>query len=190
MKRLALSFAVAAAAAALAVLSGCASLAEPTHPSTGRKVAVRQIVNKSQQFGLEDALVGAVRDEFLRDGRYPLVPENEAEAVVAVTITHYILTPLAYDTTLAPITYKLRIDVDVQLLDRATNKELWKEENLEGSLTYPNQTLAGGQTEAGAQATIWTILAPMIVSRVADGFSAVPAAPVQPPPKPADAGVK
>ena len=167
--------ALLAAAAALAVLSGCASLAEPSHTSTGRKIAVRQIANKSQQFGLEDTLVGAVRDEFLHDGRYQLVPEGEAEDAVAITITQYILTPLAYDVTLAPITYKLRIIVDVQMLERATNRELWKEENLEGSLTYPNQILAGGQTEAGAQATIWTVLAPMIVSRVADGFNAAPA---------------
>jgi hypothetical protein len=142
--------------------------------STGQKLAIRQIANKSQQYGLEDALIAALRDEFLRDGRYQLVPEKEADDVVVITLSHYILAPLAYDVTLAPITYKLRISADVSLVDRATNKELWKEENLEGSLTYPNQTLAGGESEQQAQATIWTVMAPMIVSRVVDGFNVAP----------------
>ena len=136
----------------------------------GPKIAVRRIANKSQQFGLEDALTTALRDELLRDGRYPLVPENEADDVVAITITRYLLTPLAYDASLSPISYKLRIIADVQMLDRATNREMWNEKNLEGSITYPNAILAGGQTEPQAQATIWTVLAPMIVLRVANGF--------------------
>ena len=51
------------------------------HPEI-RKVAVHLIVNKTGQAGLEDALMLRVRDEFLRDGRYPLVPESEADGVV------------------------------------------------------------------------------------------------------------
>ncbi len=114
-----------------------------------------------------------MRDEFLRDGRYPPVPEKESDGVVQITITRYILTPLGYDAYLFPISYKLRIIVDLRMAERATNRELWTEKDLEGSLTYPNQILAGGQTEGQAQATIWTVLAPMIVSRVVDGFGAV-----------------
>ena len=38
------------------------------------------IVNKTQQASLEDALLGRTRDEFLRNNRYPLVPESEAPA--------------------------------------------------------------------------------------------------------------
>jgi hypothetical protein len=114
-----------------------------------------------------------VRDEFLHDARYPLVPENEADGVVWITITRYILSPLQYDATLAPTSYKLRILVDVQLVDRSTNQALWVERNLEGSLTYPNQNLTGGMTEEQARENIWAILAPMVVTRVIDGFGAV-----------------
>jgi hypothetical protein len=161
-----------AAAAALLALAACVDgPAARSHPSTGRKLAVRTIVNKTQQFGLEDTLATAVRDEFLRDGRYPLVPEGEADDVAAITLTRYLLTPLAYDVTLAPITYKLRITADVRMLERASNRELWLEKDLEGSLTYPAANLAGGQSEDQARATIWTVLAPMIVSRAADGFN-------------------
>ena len=142
-------------------------------PSNIQKLALSPIVNKTQQFGLEDKLLLAVRDEFLRDARYPLVPEPEANGVVWITITRYILTPIQYDATLAPTNYKLRILVDVQMVDRSTNQALWEEKNLEGTLTFPSVTLTGGLTEEQAREQIWAILAPMIVRRVVNGFGAV-----------------
>ena len=166
-----------AAAAALAACSGGPDVSyRPTPqllPSNIQKLAIRPIVNKTQQFGLEDKLALAVRDQFLSDARYPLVPENEANGIVWITVTRYILTPLQYDATLAPISYKLRVLVDVQMVDRSTNQSLWEEKNIEGSLTYPNVTQAGGLTEEQARENIWAILAPMIVSRVVNGFGAV-----------------
>ncbi len=142
-------------------------------PSNIQKLSIRPIMNKTQQFGLEDKLTLAVRDEFLRDARYPLVPESEASGVVWITISRYILTPIQYDATLAPTNYKLRILVDVQMIDRSTNQAIWEEKNLEGSLTYPASTLTGGLTEEQAREQIWSILAPMIVKRVISGFGSV-----------------
>ena len=174
MRRSALPLAFAAA---LAACGGGPDMAyRPTPqllPSNIQKLSIRPIVNNTQQFGLEDKFALAVRDEFLRDARYPLVPESESNGIVWITITRYILTPLQYDATLAPISYKLRVLVDVQLVDRSTNQALWEEKNLEGSLTYPNATLTGGLTEEQARENIWATLAPMIVKRVVDGFGAV-----------------
>ena len=167
----------------IALLAGCASLGRPSgpppHPLAGniKKLSIRQIVNKTQQSGLEDLLVLAVRDEFLRDGRFPPVPEPESDGVVLITITRYILTPLQYDAGLNPTTYKLRVAVDVQLLDHTAGKVLWDEKGLEASLAYPYVSLIGGLSEAQAQANLWPILAPMIVSRVVDGYGATESAP-------------
>jgi hypothetical protein len=169
--------------AAAAALAACAALqgrsGPPPHPLPGeiRKLSIRPIVNKTQQSGLEDLFVLAVRDEFLRDGRYPPVPENESDGVILITITRYLLTPLQYDSNQNPTTYKLRIAVDVQLLDRAANKALWDEKGLEASLAYPNSSLAGGLGEAQARADLWPILAPMIVARVIDGYGATESEP-------------
>ena len=177
MRRFALLLAAVAAAAAL---PGCGRGPDmdyrPTAqllPSNIQKLSIRPIDNKTQQFGLEDKLALAVRDQFLKDARYPLTPENESNGIVWITISRYILTPLLYDATLAPTSYKLRVLVDVQLVDRSTNQALWEEKNLEGSLTYPNATLTGGLTEEQARENIWATLAPMIVKRVVDGFGAV-----------------
>ena len=71
-------------------------------PSNIKKLSIRLVVNKTQQFGLEDKLTLRVRDEFLRDGRYPVLPESEADGIVLATITRYVLTPIQYDARLVP----------------------------------------------------------------------------------------
>jgi hypothetical protein len=142
-------------------------------PANIQKLALRPIVNKTEQFGLEDKLALKVRDQFLADTRYPLVPEDQADGIVCITITRYILTPLAVDATLAPTSYKMTIIVDLQMVDRAKNQALWDERNLRGNLTYVNQNLPGGITEEQARENIWAILAPKIVTRTIDGFGAV-----------------
>src|SRR5271170_2817455 len=92
----------------LTVLCACGSIDSNYKPTPQllpphiRKIAVRNVVNKTQQFGLEDKLTLAIIDEFLRDGQYNIVPEEQADGVVASTITRYILTPIQYDAVLNP----------------------------------------------------------------------------------------
>ena len=142
-------------------------------PQHVQRLALRPVVNKTQQFGLEDKLMLRVRDEFLRDGRYPLVPEPESQGIVWITVSRYILTAVQYDSTQIATAYKLRILVDVQFVDKTTNQILWEEKNLEGILSYPAQTLRAGLTEEQAREQIWDILARNIVKRVVDGFGSV-----------------
>jgi len=142
-------------------------------PSNIQKLAIRPIANNTQQFGLEDKLALAVRDQFLTDARYPLVPEDEADGIVSIMITRYLLTPLTFDATLAPTSYKMTIIVDVQLIDRSKNQALWDERNLRANLTFINQNQTGGITEEQARENIWALLAPKIVTRTIDGFGAV-----------------
>lgn len=138
-----------------------------------RKIAVRLVQNKTPQFGLEDKLTRRIIDEFLREGKYAIVPESDADGAVACTITRYILVPTQYDSVLTPTVYKLRILVDVQFIDRTANAILWEETNFEGVLTYPASTLPGGQTEEQAREAIWDQLARDVVKRVIEGFGAV-----------------
>ncbi len=161
---------------ALAAACGTDVAYKPTPqilPQHVQRLALRPIVNKTQQFGLEDKLMLRVRDEFLRDGRYPLVPEPESQGIVWITVSRYILTAVQYDATQAATAYKLRILVDLQFVDKSTNQILWEEKNLEGILSFPAQTLRGGLTEEQAREQIWDILARNIVKRVVDGFGSV-----------------
>jgi hypothetical protein len=161
---------------ALAAACGTDVAYKPTPqllPQHVQRLALRPIINKTQQFGLEDKLMLRVRDEFLRDGRYPLVPEPESQGIVWITVSRYILTAVQYDATQAATAYKLRILVDLQFVDKSTNQIIWEEKNLEGILSFPAQTLRGGLTEEQAREQIWDILARNIVKRVVDGFGSV-----------------
>ena len=161
---------------ALAAACGTDVAYKPTPqiiPQHVQRIALKPIVNKTQQFGLEDKLMLRVRDEFLRDGRYPLVPEPESQGIVWITISRYILTAVQYDSTQAATAYKLRILVDLQFIDKSTNQILWEEKNLEGILSFPSSTLRAGLTEEQAREKIWDILSRNIVKRVVDGFGSI-----------------
>lgn len=136
-------------------------------------LAVRPVANKTQQFGLEDKFTLRIRDEFLRNGRYKISPESDADGVVVFIITRYILTPIQYDSVMTPTAYKLRVMGDLQFVDRHTNTILWTEPNLEGIQTYTASTLAGGMTEEQARELIWDVLARDTVKRTIDGFGSV-----------------
>ena len=142
-------------------------------PPNIKRICLRPVVNKTQQFGLEDKLSLAVRDQFLSDGRYPIVPEADSDGIVLVTVTRYILTPIKFDSKLVPTNYKLHVIVDLQFIDRASNTAIWEEPIMEGILTYADQTLPGGLTEELAREQIWAGLASNIVKRVIDGYGTV-----------------
>lgn len=142
-------------------------------PSNIQKISIRMVENKTQQFGMEDRLTLRIRDEFLRDARYPLVPEADADGIVQPVIQRYILTPIQFDSHLVPTAYKLRVMLDIQFVDRSKNTMLWEERNLEGLLVFPAATLPGGLTEELARQQIWDTLARDIVKRVVSGFGSV-----------------
>lgn len=168
-----------ALAAASLFFSGCAGedvLYAPRKqilPAHIKRIAIRPAINKTQQFGLEDKFVLRVRDEFLRRGLYQIVPEPEADGLVLVTITRYILIPTQYDSVLTPTAYKLRVLVDLDFIDRTNNTILFREPNLEGIQTYSAPTVSGGITEEEARELIWDVLARDIVTRVVEGFGSV-----------------
>jgi hypothetical protein len=172
MRRLAL---IVAAAAAFAACSEDVSYqpAPQILPANIQKLGLAQVINKTQQFGLEDKLGLAIRDQFLADGRYPLVPVEDCNGIVQVTVTRYLLTPIQYDATLNPTSFKMRMSIEVSVIDKTTNTALWDERNLEGVLVYPISTLAGGLTEEQAREQIYPIVATKVVKRVIDGFGAV-----------------
>ncbi len=162
-----------------AVLTGCAdedvryTPRKQILPAHIKRIATRPIINKTQQFGLEDKFILRIRDEFLRNGLYQIVPEPEADGLVLVTIKRYILIPTQYDSVLTPTAYKLRVLIDIDFIDRTNNTILFREPNLESIQTYSAATVAGGITEEQARELIWDVLARDIVKRVVEGFGSV-----------------
>lgn len=170
---------IAASATAVAVAS-CATGPDMSYrpapqilPPHIKAIAIRPVRNKTQQFGLEDKFTLRLRDEFLRDGKYPIVPEADADGVVAPIITRYISTPTQYDAVLTPVAYKLQVLCDLQFIDRRGNVTLFEERNLEAVYLYASQTVRGGKTEEQAREFVWDQLSRDMKTRVIEGFGSV-----------------
>lgn len=165
---------------AAAALVACASEGAVYKPQAQimpqhiKKIAVRQILNKTEVFALEDKFYNTLYDEFLRNGMYQIVPENDgAQGVVVTTISRYLNVPVQYDSQLIPTVYQMNIWLDVVFMDKTTNEPVWREPALMGTQVYAASTLPGGMTEQQARDEVFGQLSRDIVKRTVDGFGSV-----------------
>ena len=168
------------ALAAAACVSACASEGAVYTPQAQimpqhiKKVAVRQILNKTEVFALEDKFYNELYDEFLRNGSYQIVSENSgAEGVVVTTISRYLNIPIQYDSQLIPTVYRMDIWLDVVFIDKTNNEPVWREPAFLGTQVYAASTLPGGMTEVQARDLVFQKLSRDIVKRTVDGFGSV-----------------
>lgn len=166
--------------AACAVLAACAGegvIYKPQAqimPQHIKKISVRPILNKTEVFALEDKFYIELYDQFLQDGTYQIVSENNgAEGVVVTTITRYLNVPIQYDSQLIPTVYRMEVWLDVVLIDKSTNQPVWREPAFLGTQIYSASTLPGGMTEVQARDVIWEKLSKDIIKRTVDGFGSV-----------------
>ena len=160
----------------IAALFGCAGAYTPAPqilPAHIKNVYIRPVVNNTSQYGLEEKLTLQIIDEFVRDGRLKVInTENEADGVVVVEISKYILQPLTYDANMVTEQYKLWVLLNVSFVDRVQNVTMWTESNLEGIQIFYDST-RGGPTEEEVRQTLWEGLGRDIVKRTIQGFGSV-----------------
>ena len=143
-------------------------------PQHIKKIAVRPVLNRTEVFTLEDKFYIELYDQFLQNGSYQIVPENNgAEGVVVTTISRYLNVPIQYDSQLIPTVYRMEVLLDVVFMDKSTNAPVWREPAFLGTQIYAASTLPGGMTEVQARDVIWKKLSKDIIKRTVDGFGSV-----------------
>lgn len=143
-------------------------------PQHIKKIAVRPILNRTEVFALEDKFYNELYDEFLRNGSYQMVAENNgAQGVVVTTISRYLNVPIQYDSQLIPTVYRMDIWLDVVLMDKTTDEPVWREPAFLGTQIYAASTLPGGMTEVQARDVVFEKLSKDIVKRTVEGFGSV-----------------
>ena len=165
----------------LLLLCACASVDDNVYykpnaqilPQHIKKIHVRPFINRTEVFALEDRLTISVVDEFLNNGLYSIVNENQADGVLAGEIMRYILLPVQYDTQLVPTVYRMEVLLNLRFIDKTTNETIWQEPGLVQVYTYSASTLPGGLSEEQAREKLWQNFAKMIVKRTIAGFGSV-----------------
>jgi len=110
-------------------------------------LAIPMFSSTSSEIGFESDFTKVIRQEFISQGRVPLVPEEEAQVVLIGKIHDILADPLAYrsqdftvggQTTTFSVTKsrKLRVRLDVQLLDRRSGKIIWREASMQEQANY------------------------------------------------------
>jgi outer membrane lipopolysaccharide assembly protein LptE/RlpB len=111
-----------------------------TLPPKLQKLYVAPFVNQTGRAELDQRLTEQVTQEWVRRGRFQLVPSpDQADAVLSGTITAAGSTPVQFDTLGRATEYQLTVTADVQFVDRTGAKPvvLWHEARFSRSVSYP-----------------------------------------------------
>jgi len=162
----------------LTILISCAGYipAPQILPPHIKKIALPAFENKTIYYGIEEKFTLRVVEEFLRDGRLEITPEENADALLKGVITRYVLQPLTYSADLVVVEeYKLWVIFDLALYEKDKDEPLWEEKNLEGVYRFfaPTSNRPGAVTEEEAREMLWDILARDILRRTIYGFGTV-----------------
>ncbi len=146
-------------------------------------LAIPLFSSTSSEIGFEADFTKMIRQEFISHGRVPIVTEDKAQAVLVGRIVEVRADPLTYrsqDVTVGGYTStyevtksrKLRVRLEVQLMDRRSGKVIWREAGMEDQASYAvsGDPLEMRYTEQQALERIASRLAKRIYLRTMERF--------------------
>lgn len=112
----------------VAVVSGCSSTVKRTLPDTVRSIAIERFRNDTAQDLLPALLHEELRRAFRLDGRLSVMDDPiDANGVLKGAIIDYVKQPSRFDRNNVVQEYRLRMAVDLSLVDAVANRVLWTE---------------------------------------------------------------
>jgi len=113
-----------------------------------RSLAIPLVQSPSSRLGFEGDFTSQVIQEFAGYAKIPLVPRDEAEAVLIGEIVEIEREPLSYDIIQTTVqgestnyevtsVRRLRIRLEAKLVERSTGKVIWEDRAMEEKASYP-----------------------------------------------------
>jgi hypothetical protein len=146
-------------------------------------LAIPLFSSTSSEIGFEADFTKMIRQEFISNGRVPLVTEDKAQAVLVGKIVEVRADPLTYrsqdvivggNTSTLEVTRsrRLRVRLEVQLVDRRSGKVIWREAGMQDQASYAvsGDPLETRYTEKQALEKIANRLAKRIYLRTMERF--------------------
>lgn len=132
----------------LLLCSGCANYQLGSQlPKDITSVYVPTVKNQTDEPLLENEITKAILDRLQRDGSLKITTEENADAILYVTLTSYTIEALAFDTQnrARPDEYRLLLKARVEMVRRDNGKVLTRNSGLQGRDDFP---LTGDLTSA------------------------------------------
>lgn len=152
----------------LTVITACAGQQSRIDPDM-RSIHVEPFRNHSDEPGLENDLTEETIRQFLADGRLDVAEQGEADAILRGTITAYKRIPLVYDERDRVEQYRLRIEMNLEMIDPETNEQMWRTDRIFRQTNY-SQINPPFETEQDAQDRLFRQLALDAVTTSIDGW--------------------
>lgn len=119
--------------------------------------------------GLEIDVTKAIIDRFIFDGNLRIGTSENADIILKGALVDYRKEPLRYDANDNIEEYRIKIVVDIELIDTAEDKVVWREPGFSGETTYrTGGSLAKGESAAVRDAI--EDLARRVVERTVEGW--------------------
>ena len=148
---------------ALFFISGCGYTTRSLLPSELKTIYVDNFLNKinvaaessdarmyrGYKPGMELEVTRAIRDKYVFDGNLRVAPENGADLILKGELVDFRNEALRYDRQNNIEEYRIRMVVNLELINAKDGKTRWKETSFAGESLYnPTGSLAKSETDA------------------------------------------
>lgn len=154
------------------LLGGCRYTFTPNLPPGIETVAVPVFENRTFTYGIEQELTQAVIEELLTNSPLGVEDEDEADALLVVSIERYYTQAKSYDVDESVKERQLTVEIELTFRDLADKRDLWHEPVLREQVDYFDVDVAGqpAESEAEAYSRLVELLAERIVNRIVEGY--------------------
>lgn len=91
-------------------------------PPEIQTIALPVLTNESLEPNIESALTHGIIEEFLKDGRLKIVPENRADAVLTGAVTSYRREAITFDSDFNVTSYRTYITINFKMQEQVGRK--------------------------------------------------------------------
>ena len=183
LKRSVLRYAGFASLVVVFFLDGCGYTTRSLLPPNFKAIYVENVVNRinvtaeqtnlrmyrGYRPGMEVNLTKAIIDRYLFDGNLKVAPEGKADLILKTELVDYKRDALRYDANDNVEEYRIKLIVNMDLVDAKTGNMEWKERGFAGETTY---TITGSSAKSDEQAVADAMadLARRIVERTIEAW--------------------
>lgn len=183
IKRSIFKYAGFASLVAVFFLDGCGYTTRSLLPSNFKTIYVENVVNKinvtaeqsnlrmyrGYRPGMEIELTKAIIDRYLFDGNLKTSSEGKADLILNTELIDYSRGALRYDANDNVEEYRIKLIVNMELIDAKTGTSQWKEKGFAGETTYMT-TGPLAKSDSTAVAAAMDDLARRIVERTIEAW--------------------